>query len=968
MGPYTALKYHPDRNPGREAEFISKFQTIQCANEVLTDPTQRAKYDADRIRSGLFYPYASSTRPNVPPRSPATNFPPPPTRSQPPSATKATHPVPPTGPNRYTQYSKQETPDDNHTKANAFKAWEQMRHGTGPPPTSRVPPRATKPPIPTRPVPNGVGDDNTPPRRTAYDQFQETQSASRMSRANTTRVPKKTAFATGTFAADETPAPTKAPLNNVHRSERPPRATPSFAMPPPPGHRKAESFGAFKPYAGSDVHMNNSDRISTPYATAGGERTYFSSHGLGRPTSSERRGSAERYDTDPQSRDTSHGRVPSTPTERQHHSASPKMRTPQRQVPVSSSSSSTSSSDEGQRFAGRPFGTRRKPLRKPAEAQRRPNLKPTVRVDTAPDAGAGHAAPYNRWADGKVNQQVPEHPSKPDQPEGFLQHRLKRDSLRMDPGQRRGSATHVPASTAQTQHPLHRPKSWHENYGPAKNDQNMKSESRPLKEGQADKEPMYENPRYSPSPSTPKRKWSDQWPFTSSKTSGKSSERPPYWAIPSSLPPLRQSRSQEASEEHENPTSTSNFANRTSSDDADLTPKSSFKFPSYDAKKPFDGKPPLRSHSSESISTNFSPSHWNGKFTSGNEYIAPPTSSRSDFPNGRVNAKTAQAMPPPPRQDGTQISSSAPTTALPPHSAQGPPPPNPITRSKEEWTQYFKPQTFAYPPPKSSSPVRGTSRKRAKTPRKVPIKRPQPASVANAVDDATIDTEAPSVESLSSRTSGDESAMDIDSVITPTPVHSNAEHKSSAKSDRTVTGERPTPRAPPIPPRVNGRSTGPPEPIYVSDLKNVAPFAPNEKGLQGLGDLTSTLPFESRPSGKPPVVIKPQLLELPHPPKAPAPPPQNPWLRYIAQMKAYMLEWNEYNSKMLAHFTERQSNIGNTLTGDWMSSQGSQGYLQYMQGVEEDFRVREHWDVSWEKHRECMKILGSVRSSHASSS
>jgi curved DNA-binding protein CbpA len=27
-----ALKYHPDRNPGREVEFNAKFQAIQAAN------------------------------------------------------------------------------------------------------------------------------------------------------------------------------------------------------------------------------------------------------------------------------------------------------------------------------------------------------------------------------------------------------------------------------------------------------------------------------------------------------------------------------------------------------------------------------------------------------------------------------------------------------------------------------------------------------------------------------------------------------------------------------------------------------------------------------------------------------------------------------------------------------------------------------------------------------------------------
>ncbi|ORY03865.1 DnaJ domain-containing protein, partial [Clohesyomyces aquaticus] len=40
-----ALKYHPDRNPGRESEFVTKFQQIQAAHEVLSDPQLRLKYD-----------------------------------------------------------------------------------------------------------------------------------------------------------------------------------------------------------------------------------------------------------------------------------------------------------------------------------------------------------------------------------------------------------------------------------------------------------------------------------------------------------------------------------------------------------------------------------------------------------------------------------------------------------------------------------------------------------------------------------------------------------------------------------------------------------------------------------------------------------------------------------------------------------------------------------------------------------
>ncbi|KAF3272882.1 hypothetical protein TWF970_009905 [Orbilia oligospora] len=44
-----ALKYHPDRNPGRETEFNAKFQQIQAAHELLTDPGRRKLYDRSRL-------------------------------------------------------------------------------------------------------------------------------------------------------------------------------------------------------------------------------------------------------------------------------------------------------------------------------------------------------------------------------------------------------------------------------------------------------------------------------------------------------------------------------------------------------------------------------------------------------------------------------------------------------------------------------------------------------------------------------------------------------------------------------------------------------------------------------------------------------------------------------------------------------------------------------------------------------
>ncbi|KAK3077870.1 hypothetical protein LTS18_008927, partial [Coniosporium uncinatum] len=58
--------YHPDRNPGKEDEFVPKFQAIQAAHEILGDPDQRAKYDADRRKLGFggVGTYAGTTRPH----------------------------------------------------------------------------------------------------------------------------------------------------------------------------------------------------------------------------------------------------------------------------------------------------------------------------------------------------------------------------------------------------------------------------------------------------------------------------------------------------------------------------------------------------------------------------------------------------------------------------------------------------------------------------------------------------------------------------------------------------------------------------------------------------------------------------------------------------------------------------------------------------------------------------------------
>lgn len=406
--------------------------------------------------------------------------------------------------------------------------------------------------------------------------------------------------------------------------------------------------------------------------------------------------------------------------------------------------------------------------------------------------------------------------------------------------------------------------------------------------------------------------------------------------------------------------------------------RASFDVPFSATEKKPDHPPPLRSHSSETINYNFSPSDWEGKFTGNGDstYPIPPRKQPSSM-KGRTSP-TKHQVPLPPRV--SQPSSS--NGVEPPNTTQKPttqtdqsvPVPRQEDYSPEKWESYFKPGTLNFPPPPPpfGSP-RATSRKRSKAPKgptRSVYKRPtvpKPATVSATADDAG-DSTSSNLDSASSKTSGDDSAMDIDSLPTPP----SAEKPSAGHEQRPTTQETPkTAPRPPVPPRPNtqphGSSVEKPH-LSMRDFKNVAPFASSQEGIRDLNDLANALPFESQPSARASKAPVPQQLELPPVPKAPAIPEnltQNSWERYIAQMRAYMYEWNAYNTKMLAHFNERQASVDAALQPDWMTAIGEGtdkwGYAKYMQGIEEDFRVRGYWDVSWEKHRECIRGLGAVR-------
>lgn len=944
----------------------------------------------------------------MPPRTPGTsNFPPPPRRTPAPNPTKSNFPRSP-GAARYSQYmgadrtSWSTTNDDTQTRKNAYyNTWEKMTHAHGPQTQGRKvppPPRDAQPAKPSSFQPGHESTNETPkafnPRtRPGWEQPQGPNPASPgLSRSNTTHVPRKNGFTPSTPGGDEPAARNTSAYYNVSRGAArpqapraetqfpppPPRTTPTSQKPAPPTPNFPRSF---RPPSEYGDPFGNSDRISTPYATSGGEKTYFSSTSIGRSASTR----------SPETSAKSSGGFPpnvasplSPGTNGRHRSASPQVRSPHPQrsySPSSSSGGESYSSDEGgnrKRYSRRASADHLRPTTPPTQAHRRPSyqhVRPEdVDLDEKYSQSKYNSARDFREKSGSNRAPKPYATSQPtsrnrspssDTPEGFLQHRMKREAER----------ARRPASPLQTSsswngegpgRPLEKSKSWQEKFGSKEGGNNQRDFDPPTSGDTKETRPMYESPEHSSFPYIPLS-------FDSVNIdSPQNSKRPrtsswPYWAIPSSIKPSKQVEAQ-------NTTQTQSSWNQHHL--LNMMRKANFKtFNSFNCKINDDtsSASPIKSPSVENINTNFSPSGWPGTFTSiADEHVASTNGhrfgGRASPPKGRPHTQG------PPR--GHPMSTSSTTQEGQSETAKMPPPPTIPIRSPspgqakfaaEEWQQHFKEPNWAFPPPQQPAPSpRVRDPRRPKTPRtgSTTQKRtagPKPASVSNEVDDA--DDDAPSngadnvIESeLSQSSSG--SAMDIDPTFTPPSDQKSQEEQRHVD---TVNVLQPTSSS-----KQPGfkKDSKVDTDLNLGNLKNVAPIAPNKSGLGDLDDLNTTLPFESRRSNRPARPLTPQRLDLPNPPKAPVVPgklTQSSFDYYIVYMRAYMVEWNVFNKRMLAHFTTRQEEVENKLGNDWIGAVGEEGYAKYMRGVEEDFRVREHWNVSWERHKGFMENLGQVR-------
>jgi curved DNA-binding protein CbpA len=246
-----ALQYHPDRNPGRETEFVPKFQEIQAAHEILCDQTQRTKYDAERRKYRNLNPSGNaSNTPRARPPPPSRNayttttrngsyYGPPPPKPPPP----ASRPAPPqqhdsyaSGGDRFTNKNFQPPPTaqrpdtrakDAEARTNIFTAWQQMKT-----------PRAEEPRPYNARARTNPNIQSTPNARNAQNQ-QSNPNGTPFGRTPSTRMPSsKKGFDPGTPGGDDGQA------RSAYRNyARPVPTPPSSTTPPHPAPPMKDSLG-----------------------------------------------------------------------------------------------------------------------------------------------------------------------------------------------------------------------------------------------------------------------------------------------------------------------------------------------------------------------------------------------------------------------------------------------------------------------------------------------------------------------------------------------------------------------------------------------------------------------------------------------------------------------------------------------------------------------------------------------------
>jgi hypothetical protein len=163
----------------------------------------------------------------------------------------------------------------------------------------------------------------------------------------------------------------------------------------------------------------------------------------------------------------------------------------------------------------------------------------------------------------------------------------------------------------------------------------------------------------------------------------------------------------------------------------------------------------------------------------------------------------------------------------------------------------------------------------------------------------------------------------------------------------------------------------------LADLKNVEPFAQRPTGLDSFGDLKSTLPFQSGPSGQAPVAQpqpnpKATNLHLPVAPKPPNAPPTfavpglkpsaAAWEKYAREFCTYLTEWYRFSTKFSDHFHARNLEVQKKVADlGWVKSRDPTGIQEYLTWAEQDRQVRATWSQACDNHEMHVSVFMAHR-------
>ena len=384
---------------------------------------------------------------------------------------------------------------------------------------------------------------------------------------------------------------------------------------------------------------------------------------------------------------------------------------------------------------------------------------------------------------------------------------------------------------------------------------------------------------------------------------------------------------------------------------------------------------PLKPHSLTSAMNDlpkaFSASAWDGKIGPDHFTPVPEENRRSPSKTTRKGTTQTRGRTNSPDKYYDSGASAGPNQAQPSSANAF----QPAKFDADKWQQQLYTSNWAAPTPEAGSSKTPKRNGRSASTARKPYNYPKPPQVV--IDDSSDSSAAPPKSAPSKSTVTDE--MDIDTPGQQTPQNEPVPNGHGATSTR--------------------RSDPGPTGVNLEDLQQVHPFKPSKTGLGDLADLSTTLPFESRPSRDfdlstttPNTFAVVKNLQLPKPPKTPIAPMEDPlpparWVSYVTSMSAYMKEWSAFNKRILEHFSIRQARLDHNMAKNWIDAVGdgpdeiditnpskdhnnqtgsglgtnNAGYKTYLTWVEQDAVIREWWNVACEKHGVAVRELGIVR-------